>query len=177
MTVQVLPDQSQLIPEADPLSFARQIALRQLTMAPRSRKELFDKMLTKGVPEQIATIVLDRLVEVGLVDDVAYAHMLVRSKTNSRSLAKRALRVELTKKGIDPEIQNSVLDCVTDDDEYEMATALVAKKIRNMRELPTEARFRRLTGLLARKGYPANITIRVVREAIAEFDALEIALD
>lgn len=177
MTVQVLPDQSQLIPEADPLSFARQIALRQLTMAPRSRKELHDKMLAKGVPDDIAVTVLDRLVEVGLVDDVAYAHMLVRSKTNSRSLAKRALRVELTKKGIDPEIQNSVLEDVTDDDEYQMATELVAKKIRSMGGLSADARWRRLTGLLARKGYPTGVTIRVVKEQIAEFADLEIALD
>ena len=177
MTTQVLPDQSQSIPEADPLSFARQIALRQLTMAPRSRKELYDKMLTKGVPEHIAVAVLDRLVEVGLVDDVAYAHMLVRSKTNSRSLAKRALRVELTKKGIDPEIQNTVLADVTDEDEYRMATELVAKKIRSMASLSSEARWRRLTGLLARKGYSTGTTIRVVKEQMLEFNDLEIALD
>ena len=177
MTVHVLPDQSQGIPEADPLSFARQIALRQLTMAPRSRKELHDKMLTKGVPDYIAVEVLDRLVEVGLVDDVAYAHMLVRSKTNSRSLAKRALRVELTKKGIDPEIQNVVLLDVSDDDEYRMATDLVAKKIRNMGGLSADARWRRLTGLLARKGYTTGTTIRVVKEALAEFEDLNIALD
>lgn len=177
MTTQVLSDQSRSIPEADPLSFARQIALRQLTMAPRSRKELHDKMLAKGVPEQIAVAVLDRLVDVGLVDDVAYAHMLVRSKTNSRSLAKRALRIELTKKGIDPEIQNLVLADVTDDDEYRMATELVAKKIRSMASLSPEARWRRLTGLLARKGYTTGTTIRVVKEQIAEFHDLEIALD
>ena len=146
-------------------------------MAPRSRKELHDKMLSKGVPEHIAIAVLDRLVEVGLVDDVAYAHMLVRSKTNSRSLAKRALRVELTKKGIDPEIQNVVLLDVSDDDEFRMATELVAKKIRNMGGLTADARWRRLTGLLARKGYTTGTTIRVVKEALAEFDDLNIALD
>lgn len=177
MTPQVLPDQSEDIPQADPLSFARQIALRQLTMAPRSRKELHDKMLSKAVPEHIAVTVLDRLVEVGLVDDLAYAHMLVRSKTNSRSLAKRALRIELTKKGIDPQIQNQVLQEVTDDDEYRMATELVAKKIRSMAALPPDARWRRLTGLLARKGYTTGTTIRVVKEQIAEFRDLEIALD
>ena len=50
---------------SDPLSFARNIALQQLNYAPRSRKELADKLKGKGVPEDISEQVLDRLTEVG----------------------------------------------------------------------------------------------------------------
>ncbi|MEO7235841.1 MAG: RecX family transcriptional regulator, partial [Lapillicoccus sp.] len=44
--------------------------------------------------------VLDRMTEVGLVDDEAYAAMLVRSQQSGRGLAKRALAHELRGKGV-----------------------------------------------------------------------------
>ena len=49
----------------------------------------------------------------------------------------------------------------------EMATArrLVAKGLAASRGKPLPTRIRRLVGLLARKGYPAPIAYRVVREA------------
>ncbi len=170
---------------SDPLSFARNIALQQLNYAPRSRKELADKLKGKGVPEDISEQVLDRLTEVGLIDDLTYAQMLVRSKQNSRRLAKRALRVELTKKGISQDIATQVLDEVDPDDELEMARLIVAKKMRSLGSADTVTIQRRLSGLLARKGYASNVSMLVIREALtqrsldieAEFDAADFVLD
>ena len=170
---------------SDPLSFARNIALQQLNYAPRSRKELADKLKGKGVPEDISEQVLDRLTEVGLIDDLTYAQMLVRSKQNSRRLAKRALRVELTKKGISQDIATQVLDEVDPDDELEMARLIVAKKMRSLGSADTATIQRRLSGLLARKGYASNVSMLVIREALAqrsldneaEFDAADFVLD
>ena len=48
---------------------ARTILLDQLTGRARSRKELADKLASRQVPEEIATQLLDRFEEVGLVDD------------------------------------------------------------------------------------------------------------
>ena len=59
--------------EPDPHDVARQIVLRQLTMAPRSRAQLEDKLRQRDCPDDVAAAVLDRLTEVGLVDDEAYA--------------------------------------------------------------------------------------------------------
>ena len=170
---------------SDPLSFARNIALQQLNYAPRSRKELADKLKGKGVPDEISEQVLDRLTEVGLIDDLTYAQMLVRSKQNSRRLAKRALRVELTKKGISPEIANQVLDEVDPEDELEMARLVVEKKMRSLGTADAVTIQRRLSGLLARKGYASNVSMQVIREALAqharrndeEFDSAEFVLD
>ena len=156
---------------SDPLSFARNIALQQLNYAPRSRKELADKMRSKDVPADIINQVLDRLTEVGLIDDVAYAQMLVRSKQNSRKLATRALRVELTKKGISPEVAAQVLAEVSSDDELEMARAVVEKKMRSLSNYDVDVVKRRLGSMLARKGYSSNITMQVIREALVARDA------
>lgn len=157
---------------SDPLSFARNIALQQLNYAPRSRKELADKLKSKGVPSGISDQVLDRLAEVGLIDDLAYAQMLVRSKQNSRRLAKRALRVELAKKGISTEVSDQVLAQINPADELAMARLIVEKKMRTLETVDSATIQRRLSGLLARKGYASNVSIQVIREAMAKHRGL-----
>lgn len=154
-------------PDANPYDVAKTIVLRQLTMAPRSRKQLADKLAQRGCDEDIANAVLDRMTEVGLIDDEAYARMLVRSQQAGRGLAKRALAQELRKKGVDDEITRATLDEVDPEEEKERARALVAKKMRSMHGLEATVQTRRLAGMLARKGYSSSISWAVIREAIA----------
>jgi regulatory protein len=87
--------------EPDPHDVARQIVLRQLAMAPRSRAQLEQKLAQRDCPADVAAAVLDRMSDVGLVDDEAYALMLVRSQQAGRGLAKGALARELRTNGID----------------------------------------------------------------------------
>jgi regulatory protein len=154
--------------EPDPLDWARQIVLRQLTAAPRSRSQLEQVLRRKECPDDVAAAVLDRMEEVGLVDDVAYAGMLVRSQQAGRGLARRALAQELRRKGVDDETAQAALDEVDPHDEEDRARELVAKKMRSMSGLEAVVQTRRLAGMLARKGYPSELSMRVVREAVRE---------
>jgi regulatory protein len=153
--------------DADPVAVARAIALRQLTAAPRSRAELERAMARKGVPEDAAAAVLDRFTELKLVDDGAYAEMLVRSRHTTRGLARRGLAHELRAKGIEDETATAALDQLDPEQELETARALVARRLPSTARLEPEARLRRLAGMLARKGYPQGLALRVVREALA----------
>jgi len=154
--------------EPDPHDVARQIVLRQLAMAPRSRQQLQDRLRQKGCPDDVAEAVLDRMTEVGLVDDEAYAAMLVRSKQAGRGLAARALARELRTKGIDDEIARATLAEIDPEDERDRARALVDKKLATMHGLDATVQTRRLAGMLARKGYPSSLAFAVIREAIAD---------
>ena len=154
--------------EPDPYDWARQIVLRQLTAAPRSRSQLEQVLRRKGCPDDVAAAVLDRMTEVGLVDDSAYAGMLVRSQQAGRGLARRALAQELRRKGVDDETAQAALDEVDPHDEEDRARELVAKKMRSMSGLEPLVQTRRLAGMLARKGYPSELSMRVVREAVRE---------
>lgn len=154
--------------EPDPHDWARQIVLRQLTAAPRSRSQLAQTLRKKDCPDDVATAVLDRMEEVGLVDDEAYAGMLVRSQQAGRGLATRALRQELRRKGVDDDTAAAALAEVDPHAEEERARQLVAKKMRTMHGLEPVVQTRRLAGMLARKGYDAELTMRVVREAVRE---------
>ena len=162
------PDPQTQDREPDPHDVARQIVLRQLAMAPRSRAQLEQKLLQRGCPADVTATVLDRMTEVGLVDDEAYAQMLVRSQQAGRGLARRALARELRTKGIEDDLAQRALASIPDADERDRARTLVDKKLRAMHGLGIEVQTRRLAGMLARKGYSSSVIYAVIREAIAD---------
>jgi regulatory protein len=157
----------------DPESVARIICLRMLTAAPRTQAELAKALRRRGVPDDAAQTVLERFADVKLIDDAMFARAWVESRHHSRGLSSRALSAELRKRGVAQEDIAQALDEL--DPEQEVATArdLVARRLEATRGQPGPARMRRLTGLLARKGYPAGLAYRVVREAL-ENEAVEI---
>jgi regulatory protein len=159
-------DPEALGPDADDEAVARKILLDQLTGQARSRSELAAKLARKGVPEEVAARLLDRFEEVGLVDDQAFARSWVQSRQAGKGLARRALAQELRRKGIADDVAKQALEEVDPDDEVESARVLVRRKLRTAARLDRNTAVRRLTGMLARKGYPAGVAFRVVREEL-----------
>nr|WP_211223823.1 recombination regulator RecX [Pseudonocardia asaccharolytica] len=154
--------------DADPEAVARSICLRLLTDRARTRQELAQALRKRGVPDDAANAVLERFSEVGLIDDAAFAEQWVRSRHSFRGLGRRAIAVELRRKGVDEETAGEALAEVDAEAEERRARELIDRKLRTLRGTPDEAAARRLLGMLARKGYPAGIAYRVVREALAE---------
>ena len=153
--------------EADPEAVARAIVLRKLTAAPRTRAQLAGELASRNVPDDVATGVLDRFTEVGLVDDAAFAALWVRSRHVGRGLSRRALAHELRAKGVDDGTARAAVARVDDDDERAAAAATVARRLPATRTQPREVRVRRLAGMLARKGYASGVAMVAVREALA----------
>ncbi|MGY3317754.1 regulatory protein [Arthrobacter sp. TE12232] len=160
----------ELDPDADPAAVARAIVLRQLTNSPKSRLQLSRKLAERNVPEDVAEAVLNRFEEVRLVDDAEFADMWVRSRSQTRKLAKGALRRELADKGIDPDTAASALDQLSDADEEAAARELVERKLRGFTGDEDRAErdkiTRRLASMLARKGYQPALAFRIVAEAL-----------
>jgi regulatory protein len=165
-------------PPADPVDVARQICLHQLEYAPRTRAELAAVLRKKGVEDDVADSVLSRFAEVGMIDDALFAQMWVTSRHRGKGLAGRALTSELRRKGVADETAAEAVATLDPDLELATARALVDRRLRTTAGLPTDARVRRLAGMLARKGYPAGTAFRVVREALAaEGEQAELAFD
>src|SRR6187397_900664 len=81
--------------DADAESLARSIALRKLTTRAHTRHELDKALQAKNVPQSVKETVLDRMEEVGLVDDATFAVDWVASRQQRRHLSRRALKREL----------------------------------------------------------------------------------
>jgi regulatory protein len=162
----------------DPGERARQVCLRLLTLAPRTRAQLADALRKRGIPDDTADEVLSRFEDVGLIDDAAFARAWVESRHYSRGLAGRALSAELKQRGVAAdEIRAAIDERLGPDAEVSAARRLIDRKLESTRSLPPEQRTRRLAGMLARKGYPAGLAFRVIREALGAEGDLAIPED
>jgi regulatory protein len=161
----------------DPEARARQICLRLLTTAPRTRAQLAQAMRRGGVPAEAAEAILVRFTDAGIIDDAAFARAWVESRHHSRGLSRRSLSAELRRYGVQAEQIREAVDAL--DPEQEVATArhLVEQKMASTRGRPPETRARQAAGMLARKGYPPGLAFRLIREAMQHEDAEAIGLN
>ncbi|MER7959618.1 recombination regulator RecX [Streptomyces sp. NPDC096030] len=150
----------------DPAERARAICLRLLTGTPRTRKQLADTLRKREIPDDVAEEVLSRFEDVGLIDDAAFADAWVESRHHGRGLARRALARELRTKGVDASLIQEAVGQLDSEQEEITARELVDRKLRATRGLDRDRRLRRLAGMLARKGYPEGMALRVVRQAL-----------
>ncbi|MEZ0341433.1 recombination regulator RecX [Mycobacterium sp. pV006] len=152
---------------------ARAVCLRLLTARARTRAELEGQLTKRGFPDDVSATVLDRLAEVGLIDDEDFAEQWVRSRRTHAGKGKRALAAELRKKGVDNEVITSALTDIDADAERTRAEQLVRDKLRREKLGDPDDRdaqnkvIRRLVGMLARRGYSQSLAVDVVTVELA----------
>ena len=154
--------------DADPYAVARSIALDRIAVRDRTRHELAQALKARNVPPEVAVQVLDRLEEVGLVNDAAFAEAWVGSRQQRRHLSRPALRRELQTKGVDREQIDAALETVDYGDELAAARELARRRHAAIAELPFPVRYRRLAGVLSRRGFGTGIVTQVLREVLGE---------
>jgi regulatory protein len=141
----------------------REAALALIERARRTRVELERKLKEKAFTALVIAEVLDRLVEVGLVDDVEYARAWLAGRWGRRPSGWRRLQQELRGKGIaDADIVRArelLSERGGAPDEVTSAAKLVAQARRRYAKLEPRVQRQRLYALLARHGYDGD-TIR-----------------
>ena len=141
-------------------------ALGLLAVRQRSRREIQRRLERAGFgPEEIGEE-LDRLQQVGLVDDEAFARVVVEHSFTTRREGRRVVAGRLISAGIAPDIVEAALDPVVGGEE-ERADALAVAKAAKLSSLPPDAAYRRLYGMLARRGYEPDVAGRAARRALA----------
>jgi regulatory protein len=125
-------------------------------------------VLTKrGIAADVIAEVLDRYDEVGIIDDASFARAWVESRHHGKGLARRALGQELRRKGVEQELIKEALNQLEPETEEVTARELVERKLRTTRGEP-DAVFRKLVGMLARKGYPPGVAVRAVKDVLEQ---------
>lgn len=148
---------------------AHNVCLRLLTVRARTRAELARQLTKRGYPDDVSDRVLDRLVQVGLVDDADFAEQWVRSRQRNAGKGKRALAAELRNKGVDNEVITAALADIDAGAERVRAEELVRAKLRRERldDGDDIKVARRLVGMLARRGYHQTMALDVVNAELA----------
>lgn len=151
--------------EADPYSVATKIALNALSRRAKSRGELYAVLLKKNTAPDLIDRVLDRLTEHKLIDDQAFANDWSRSRHIYKGLSRNVLARELRQKGVGDIEITLALEQIAPESEKAVATALVEKKLRSLQHESSEVKYRRISGFLARKGYPHQLISQILRGA------------
>jgi regulatory protein len=152
----------------DPHEHARQTCLRLLAARSRTRAELDAALRSEGIDDLTAQAVLGRLVEVGLVNDEAFAESFVHSGHAYQGLGRRALAAQLRRRGVDEATTSTALSALDTAAEERRARELVRRRLPAMAAADETTAIRRLVGLLARKGYSPGLSYRVLREELRE---------
>ncbi len=134
-----------------------------LAVRNRTRRELEQALAKKRVPAEAADEVLNRLTEVGLIDDQRFADAWFEGQQR-RQRSTRVLRQELRIKGVDAELVDQAASSAPDDADLIAARALVAKRWPAMQRLPHDVGYRRLAGQLSRRGFGSAVISTVLRD-------------
>ena len=144
---------------------AQEKALYLLEHRSHSKKELRDKLVRAEIPKEAAQAAADRMEELGLVDDEAFARAYARELFLRKRYGKTRVRQELKRKGIDPETIEALLEEYGGEEEaLENISAVLERKYAAWRE--DEKTKRRAFAALQRLGY----SYELIRRAMAQDD-------
>jgi regulatory protein len=140
-------------------------ALRLLAVRPRSRRELESRLRHAGFEAAEVSSELDRLEEVGLLDDAAFARELADHHLTVRGSGRRAVASVLAAKGVSRETIEATLAGV-DGDEGIRALEVATDRARRLTTLRPEVAYGRLVSFLARRGYDGGTSREAARAAL-----------
>lgn len=153
---------------ADPASTdaAREQALRLLERRRRTRSDLAERLSGRGFESECVTRVLDRLTDVGLVDDQAFAEAFLRDRLAFRPRSRRVLSLELRRKGVAEKDIEAAFEVLGEEiDEPALAARLLDKRLSRLQRLPEEERKPRAQALLRRYGFAWHVVQETVEQA------------
>ena len=159
------------------LAACREAALKLLERARRTRRDLERRLKEKDFDAATIASTLDRLTEVGLIDDVEFARAWLAGRWGRRPSGWRRLEQELRTKGISQADAVRARELLSErggaPDEVESAARLIAQARRRYAGLEPHVQRQRLYALLARRGYDAD----VIRRALELKEPLESGAD
>ena len=158
---------------------------RFLEARPRSVAEVRRKLTGLGYRPELVAGAVERLAELGFLDDEAFARAWVESRDRAKPRGEHALRRELGLKGVDRGIVDAVLGDRRDDaivaaealdqpavgpDDAAAERLLRRKLAPILREADPRKRLQRSYALLARNGFGPDVCSAVSRRVLARED-------
>ena len=158
-------------------------AARFLEARSRSVAEVRRRLTSAGYRTELVDGAIERLTDLGMLDDEVFARAWVESRDRARPRGERALREELRLKGIERSIIDLVLDDrrATDDPaavpDHAAAERLLAKNARSLERIADPRRRReRAYALLARNGFDPDTCREMAARVVSAEDALDAGL-
>lgn len=147
---------------------AKKRALRMLEKRDFAVGELTDRLRRKGETPEDAGAAVSRLAEVGFLDDVRYAGMVVRHYA-ARGFGRARIREELRRRFVPRELWDEALAEAPDPDD----TLDTLLRIKLKSDAPDAAELKRASDALCRRGYSWDEVRAAVERYRAERNSFE----
>ena len=142
---------------------AKEKALWLISYRSHSKKELFDK-LKRSFDEASAQKAVDRMEELGLINDEEFAKLYARKLVNGKKMSVKAAEFELYRKGIDKITAEQVLGEL----EYDPQTQIIEFITKKYKNINDEKIKRRAVAALQRKGYSWEEIRQAIESLVSE---------
>ena len=158
---EITPEKQNELLTGDVFETAKQSAYHFISYRPRSKAEVRKNLRGKGYDDAVVEAVIERLTELEMLDDWAFARYWIEQRESFKPRSQMALRQELFQKGIR---SNIIDETVTEIDEMSSARRATANLANRWAHLPRQEFAVKIGGYLKRRGFNYEIISDVVQE-------------
>jgi len=151
--------------DKDKLQQCFNAAVRFLGYRPRSITEIKERLLRRGFENETVEKTLERLKDMGFTDDAEFARVWVQNRELFSPRSRRLAKMELKRKGLEPEIIEKAVDAI---DEKDSAYRAAQSRIRRFENLDRREFKLRLGQYLGRRGFNYAIIKEITEKAWKE---------
>jgi len=144
---------------------AYQQAIKYLAYRPRSQAEVRQHLESQDLPPEAIQEALVRLERNGLLNDRQFAQTWIENRSEFRPRGRRALAFELRRLGVSPQVIESSLEGI---DENELAYQAGLKQVRKYQRLEWQDFRQKMIAFLARRGFSYEVSNPVAARLWAE---------
>jgi regulatory protein len=142
-------------------------AARFIAYRPRSEQEVRRNLKEKDVDPVVIDKAIERLYNLGYLDDLAFAAFWVKDRNTFKPTSPRALRYELKQKGVPESVIAEVLEEVEAGD---AAYRAAQSQVRKLSRYDKDTFRQKLNGFLQRRGFSFSDARSAIEQLIAELE-------
>ena len=153
----------------DNAQYAFDSAVKLIAHKMRTRAELKDRLMERGIDEMAVEDALDKLASYGYVDDAAFAGEYVRSAMQTGRWGRKAVEYRLKDKGIEQSVIDEALMEYTEEDEKRIARKQLQAAAGRLKGVEARKARQKEYAALARHGFDYS----VISELLETFGTTE----
>lgn len=163
-------EQVEKIRQFDADAKASDLAAHFLSYEPRTIFEVLQYLKKHEISDEAANSAVNQLNELGYLDDRQYAKLFIKNDLRVGSDGSKSLLRKLTQKGVDPEISQTELDEVMDEDWIEVGQRVIKSMIHQAGKLAQRELKRKMKTKLLMHGFDGGISSEIIASLDLEDD-------
>lgn len=163
-------EQVEKIRQFDADAKASDLAAHFLSYEPRTIFEVLQYLKKHEISGEAANRAVNQLNELGYLDDRQYAKLFIKNDLRVGSDGPKSLLRKLTQKGVDPEISQTELDEVMDEDWIEVGQRVIKSMIHQAGKLAQREFKRKMKTKLLMHGFDGGISSEIIASLDLEDD-------